>query len=65
MSDLLNEKQVAEKYNIAPGTLRRWRWAGIGFPHEVLGRPDNSKHGGVVRYRSSEIEEYLAKNRKP
>mgnify|MGYP001202878723 FL=1 len=64
MSDLLNEKQVAEKYNIAPGTLRRWRWAGIGFPHEVLGRPDNSKHGGVVRYDVAKIEEYRAKKSK-
>jgi len=64
MSDLLNEKQVAEQYNIAPGTLRRQRWAGIGFPYEVIGRPDDSKHGGVIRYRISEIENYLAKNRK-
>jgi len=64
MSDLLNEKQVAEQYNIAPGTLRRWRWAGRGFPYEVFGRPDYSKHGGIVRYRISEIEEYISKNRK-
>jgi|TARA_R100000093_G_scaffold19232_1_gene11133 hypothetical protein len=64
MSDLLNEKQVAEQYNIAPGTLRRQRWAGTGLPYHIIGRPDNSKHGGVVRYRSSEIEECLAKNRK-
>jgi len=64
MSDLLNEKQVAEQYNIAPGTLRRQRWAGIGFPYEVIGRPLNTKHGGVIRYRISEIENYLAKNRK-
>jgi protein-disulfide isomerase-like protein with CxxC motif len=64
MSDLLNEKQVAEQYNIAPGTLRRQRWAGIGFPSIVIGRANDSKHGGIIRYRISEIEEYLAKNRK-
>lgn len=64
MSDLLNEKEVAEKYNIAPGTLRRQRWAGIGFPHQVIGRPKDSKRGGIVRYKISEIEEYLEKNRK-
>ena len=64
MSDLINEKQVAEQYNIAPGTLRRQRWAGIGLPYKVIGRPDNSKHGGIVRYSISEIENYLAKNRK-
>ena len=64
MNDLVNEKQVAEQFSIAPGTLRSQRWAGIGFPYHVIGRPDNSKHGGVVRYRISEIEDYLAKNRK-
>jgi predicted site-specific integrase-resolvase len=64
MSNLLNEKEVAEKYNIAPGTLRRWRWAGRGLPFKVLGRPDNTKRGGVIRYSESEIEDYLAKNGK-
>jgi hypothetical protein len=64
MSDLLNEKEVAVQYNIAPGTLRRQRWAGIGFPYEVIGRANDSKNGGIIRYRISEIENYLAKNRK-
>ena len=64
MSDLLNEKEVAAQYNIAPGTLRRQRWAGIGFQYEVIGRANDSKHGGIIRYRISEIENYLAKNRK-
>jgi len=64
MNDLLNEKQVAKQYEIAPGTLRRQRWAGIGFPYHVIGRPDNTKRGGVIRYRVSEIENYLEKNKK-
>ena len=63
--NLLNEKQVAEQYNIAPGTLRRQRWAGIGFPYRVIGRPIDSKRGGIVRYDVSEIEDYLSKKRKP
>ena len=65
MQNLLNEKQVAEQYNSAPGTLRRQRWAGIGFPYHVIGRPDNSKRGGIVRYKVSKIEEYFFKKRKP
>ena len=64
MSDLLNEKEVAVQYNIAPGTLRRQRWAGIGLHYRVIGRPDNSKRGGIVRYDVTEIEEYLSKKRK-
>ena len=65
MSNLLNEKQVAEQYNIRPGTLRRQRWGGFGLPWKVIGRPDNSKRGGIIRYDISEIEEYLSKKRKP
>ena len=65
MSNLLNEKQVSEQYNIRPGTLRRQRWANIGLPYRVIGRPENSKRGGIVRYEVSEIEEYLSKKRKP
>ena len=65
MSNLLNEKQVSEQYNIAPGTLRRQRWAGRGLPYRVIGRPIDSKRGGIVRYEVSEIEDYLSKKRKP
>ena len=64
MSDLLNEKEVAEKYNVAQGTLRRWRWSNRGFPFKVFGRPNNSKHGGVVRYSVAEIENYISENRR-
>ena len=64
MNNLLNEKQVAEQYNIAPGTLRRWRWSGRGFPYQVFGRPEGTKHGGIIRYDVSEIEEYRSRNRK-
>ena len=62
--NLINEKQVAERFNIPPGTLRRQRFMKTGFPFKIIGRPDNSKHGGIVRYDVAEIENYLAKNRK-
>ena len=61
----LNEKQVAERFNIPAGTLRRQRWAKIGLPYRVIGRPIDSKRGGIVRYEVSEIEDYLSKKRKP
>ena len=63
MSNLLNEKEVAEKYNVAPGTLRRWRWSGRGFPFKVFGRAKDSKKGGIIRYSTSEIENYISENR--
>ena len=61
---LLNEKQVSEQYNIPPGTLRRQRSVGIGFPHMVIGRPDNSKRGGIVRYDVAAITKYLEDKKK-
>ena len=60
----LREKEVSDIYGINRNTLRRQRWAGIGLPYKVIGRPDNSKHGGIVRYDVSEIEDYLSKKRK-
>ena len=62
--NLLNEKQVAEQYNIPPGTLRRQRATGIGFPFMIIGRPDNSKRGGIVRYDVEAITKYLEDHQK-
>ena len=62
--NLLNEKQVAEHYNIPPGTLRRQRSVGIGFPFMVIGRPDNAKRGGIVRYDVAAIAKYLEEQKK-
>jgi hypothetical protein len=62
--NLLNEKQVAEQYNIPPGTLRRQRATGIGFPFMIIGRPDNSKRGGIVRYDVEAIAKYLKDHQK-
>ena len=62
--NLLNEKQVAEQYNIPPGTLRRQRSTGIGFPFMIIGRPDNAKRGGIVRYDVEAIAKYLKDHQK-
>jgi len=62
--NLINEKQVAERFNIPPGTLRRQRFMKTGFPFKIIGRPDGSAHGGIVRYDVSEIEDYLSKKKK-
>tara|TARA_B100001971_G_C17730865_1_gene305862 strand:+ start:332 stop:523 length:192 start_codon:yes stop_codon:yes gene_type:complete len=62
--NLLNEKQVAEQYNIPAGTLRRHRSVGIGFPHMVIGRPDHTKRGGIIRYDVAAITKYLEDQKK-
>ena len=62
--NLLNEKEVAEQYNIPSGTLRRQRFMNIGFPYMVIGRPDQAKRCGIVRYDSAAITKYLEDHKK-
>ena len=48
----LNQNQLAERLNISPRTLERWRWLGEG--------PLFLKIGGRVVYRVQDIERYEA-----
>jgi hypothetical protein len=48
----LNQNQLAERLNISPRTLERWRWLGEGPPF--------LKIGGRVVYRLQDIERYEA-----
>ena len=51
MERLMNEQQVAEVLGRPPRTLRQWRYLGVG--------PRYLKVGAAVRYRPSDIEEWL------
>ena len=51
---LLNEVDAAERLGFSPKTLRQWRWKGQGPVHLKIGRS--------VRYRESDIEEFIRKN---
>jgi hypothetical protein len=44
----INQKQLAERWNISAKTLERWRWAGEG--------PRFLKLGGRVVYRLADVE---------
>jgi hypothetical protein len=46
----LSQKLLAERWDISPKTLERWRWLGCG--------PRYIKIGGRVVYRLDEIEAY-------
>ena len=48
----LAQVQLAERWNISPRTLERWRWIGEG--------PRYLKIGGRVVYRLEDIEAYEA-----
>ena len=48
----LNQRQLAERWNVAEATLERWRSAGIG--------PVYLKLQGRVLYRVEDIEAYEA-----
>ena len=46
----LDQKQLAERWNLSAKTLERWRWLGEG--------PSFLKLGGRVVYRLEDIETY-------
>jgi predicted site-specific integrase-resolvase len=48
----LNQRELAERWNISPRSLERWRWLGQG--------PRFLKIGGRVVYRVEDIERYEA-----
>jgi len=53
MSNLINEKAVAEKIGLSVHWLRRKRWSGGGIPFCKVG------DGGAVRYRVEDVEAYI------
>jgi hypothetical protein len=46
----LNQRELAERWNISQRTLERWRWVGDG--------PQFLKLGGRVVYRVEDVERY-------
>jgi predicted site-specific integrase-resolvase len=46
----LRQAEVAQRWNVSPRTLERWRWTGQG--------PRFLKVGGRVVYRIEDIEAY-------
>jgi predicted DNA-binding transcriptional regulator AlpA len=55
MSELLNEKQVAEIIGMSVFWLRRKRWEGGGIKYIKLGTASR----GAVRYRKCDVEVYI------
>lgn len=51
---LLNEEQLATLWNISHRTLQKWRTTGGG--------PRFVKVGSLVRYRHTDIEDFIASN---
>jgi len=48
--EYLTQAALADRWNISPRTLERWRWLGQG--------PQYLKVGGQVRYRLADVEAY-------
>lgn len=47
---MLNQHQLADRWQISPRTLEQWRWLGKG--------PRFLKVGARVLYRASDVESY-------
>jgi len=50
-AEYINERQFAEQYGIAVGTLQRWRLLGQG--------PEYRKFGKAVKYSTRSIETWI------
>ena len=50
----LDQVQLAERWNISPRTLERWRWSGKGIAYLKIGHR--------VVYRLDDIESYEAEH---
>jgi len=51
---VLNEKEAADRLRMKVSTLRAWRCRGTG--------PRFMKFGAAVRYRSQDVEQFMAAN---
>ena len=58
LEPLLHEGEAAKILNVSIARLQRWRWEEAGPRYiRVSGKPT-----GAVRYRLSDLEEYLTAN---
>jgi len=55
-STLLSTAELAVRYRIPVATSAKWRWSGFGPPYV--------KFGSRVFYRQSDIEDWIASNRR-
>ena len=55
MADFLTEKEAAELLRLEPDTLKHWRFQKKG--------PTYYKFGGAIRYRESELMDFINSSR--
>ena len=55
MADFLTEKEAAELLRLEPDTLKHWRFQKKG--------PTYYKLGGAIRYRESELLDFISSSR--
>lgn len=54
---LLTTKEVSEILSVSVGTLKYWRYSNTGYlPYIQI--------GGAIRYKESDVEEFINRSRK-
>jgi hypothetical protein len=53
-SPYLTTNELAERWSISPGTLRKWRWLAVGPAYVKLGDARNAE----VRYHIDDVKQY-------
>ena len=62
MEELFTDRELAERLKVAVGTVRKWRLTATMGKEGPQG-PPWVKIGGAVRYRASDVEEWLQRSK--
>ncbi len=60
MTTMLTEKEVAERLQVTPRTVRRWRTEGCGPAACYIGSEEST-----IRYHPDDLEAFIASKRRP
>lgn len=59
----LSEKALAKRWGVAPRTLQKWRWRGIGPPYIKIGIAVRYQPESIKKFEEEHMYQTTSKNR--
>jgi len=59
----LSEKALAKRWGVAPRTLQKWRWRGIGPPYIKIGIAVRYTPESIKKFEEEHMHQTTSKNR--
>jgi hypothetical protein len=59
----LSEKALAKRWGVAPRTLQKWRWRGIGPPYIKIGIAVRYTPENIKKFEEENMHSTTSKNR--